>query len=215
LSVTLAATSAAARQAQPLIYPGGCVTPVSERTVDAGCYLLAEVPVQESSEKRFWHLYTYPTMPAAAAARSPSGAAVQSLGKFWVFTIADEGWRPASGTRVSVVGPLEVDRGTRYNARYMESIMPPAVRAGVGNGHNHPGPEAFYIVSGAPCLESPASTIVTRAGESVIMPAGPPMTLSGVGTENRTAVLLVLHDTTQPWISREVPAWTRPGRCPQ
>jgi mannose-6-phosphate isomerase-like protein (cupin superfamily) len=174
--------------------------------------------MEEMSEQVFWHLYTYPTMAAAEAARSRNSTAVQSLGRFWVFTLAGETWQPGSGTRVAVIGPLEVKPATRYTARYMESIMPPSVRAGAGtaaNGHTHPGPEAFYIVSGAQCLESPDSTTVSRAGDSIVIPAGPPMTLSGVGAEDRTAVLLVLHDSTQPWSARAETIWTKPGRCPQ
>jgi hypothetical protein len=81
--------------------------------------------MEEMSEKVFWHLYNYPTMAAAEAARSRNGIAVQSLGRFWVFTLAAETWQPGRGTRVSVIGPLDLQPGTRYTARYMESIMPP------------------------------------------------------------------------------------------
>jgi hypothetical protein len=59
---------------------------------------------------------------------------------------------PGSGTRVSVIGPLEIKPGTRYNARYGVDHAAPAVRAGAG--HTHSGPEAFYIVSGAQCVEA-------------------------------------------------------------
>ena len=52
------------------IYPGRCETPVSERTGDAGCYLLATEPVDGLSEAVYWHLYTYPTLAIAQAARS-------------------------------------------------------------------------------------------------------------------------------------------------
>lgn len=223
LTVTLFGVAAAAQTPPASIsyssslYPGGCETPVSKRISDAGCYLLAEVPIGEVSESVFWHLYAYPTMAAADAARSQNGTAMQSLGKFWVFTLAAEAWRPGSGERVSVIGPLHTTRGTRYNARYMESIMPPRERDGSvlsSGGHSHFGPEAFYIVSGAQCLETPDGTTVSRAGDSVVLQGGPPMSLYGVGTENRAAVLLVLHDSTQPWVTRGG-TWVPPGRCPR
>ena len=194
------------------IYPGRCETPVSERTGDAGCYLLATEPMDGLSEAVYWHLYTYPTLAIAQAARSRNGVAVQSHGKFWVFTIADQQWKPANGERVAVIGPLHLERGARYTARYMESILPPEMRGMAG--HTHSGPEAFYVLSGAQCLETPDGTTVTNAGESVIMHSGHRMALSGVGAENRRAVFIVLHDSAQPWITRGG-TWTPPGRCPR
>jgi quercetin dioxygenase-like cupin family protein len=87
--------------------------------------------------------------------------------------------------------PLQFKPGTRCSARYMESIMPPAVRA--VSAHTHSGQEAFYIVSGGQCLQARDATAVSRAGNSVIVQAGSPMALNGVGTGNRAAVLLVLQ----------------------
>jgi hypothetical protein len=146
------------------IYPGRCETPVSERTGDAGCYWLTTEPMDGLSEAVYWHLYTYPTLAIAQAARSRNGVAVQSLGKFWVFTIADQQWKPANGERVAVIGPLQLERGARYMARYMESIMPPEVRGMAA--HSHSGPEAFYVLSGTQCLETTDGTTVTSAGET-------------------------------------------------
>src|SRR5690242_20517121 len=70
-------------------YPGGCETPASQRSSDAGCYLNAVLPMEDVSGPVFWHLYTYPTMNAARKARSRNGAAVEIFGQFWVFTLAD------------------------------------------------------------------------------------------------------------------------------
>ena len=46
------------------------------------------------------------------------------------------------------------------------------------------------------------------------LPEGPPMALNSVGTETRRSVLLVLHDTSQPWITMAVD-WQPKGLCPQ
>ena len=40
------------------------------------------------------------------------------------------------------------------------------------------------------------------------------MALNSVGTETRRSVLLVLHDTSQPWITMAVD-WQPKGLCPQ
>lgn len=195
--------------AQTPVYPGGCETLATRRTSDAGCYLNAVAPMEGISEPVFWHLYTYPTMEAAQAARAKSGTAVQAFNKFWVFGLAREAWRPGSGERVAVIGPLQIKPGVRYTARYMESTLPPGVVSAV---HTHSGPEAFYTLSGAQCLETPNAATVSRAGESTIVDAGPPMAVSAVGTEARRAVFLVLHNSAQPWMTR-ASTWSPPGRC--
>ena len=215
LFITTLPGEATAQAPPAAIYPGRCETLVSERTGDAGCYWLTTEPMDGLSEAVYWHLYTYPTLAIAQAARSRNGVAVQSLGKFWVFTIADQQWKPANGERVAVIGPLHLERGARYSARYMESILPPEVRG--STGHSHSGPEAFYVLSGAQCLETPDGTTVTTAGKSVIMHSGHPMALSGAGAENRRAVFIVLHDSALPWITRggAPGTWTPPDRCPR
>jgi quercetin dioxygenase-like cupin family protein len=100
--------------------------------------------------------------------------------------------------------------GVHYTARYMESTLPPGV---VSAMHAHAGPEAFYTVSGAQCLETPDGITVSRAGESTIVDPGPPMAVSAVGADTRRAIFLVLHDSAQPWMTR-VSSWLPTGRCP-
>lgn len=88
--------------------PFSCTIPASQRPQEAGCYITA-ITVLKTLLKAplFWHLYTYPTHEAAEQAKGNStGTVVDSLGKIWLFKIAPEDWRPASGNRVAVVGPL-------------------------------------------------------------------------------------------------------------
>jgi hypothetical protein len=59
----------------------------------------------------YWHLYNYPTRPEAEAARGPNGTLVESFGKIWLYTIAEQSWRPAAGERVAVTGPFPVTAG--------------------------------------------------------------------------------------------------------
>ena len=58
-------------------------------------------------------------------------------------------------------------------------------------------------MSGAQCLETPEGITVARTGEVAVVPEGPPMALSSVGTETRRSLLLVLHDRSQPSIAME------------
>jgi len=207
----IASLFAAAAWAQQPGYPGGCETLASERPSDAGCYLDAVTPMEDISETVYWHLYTYPTMTAAQAARAKNGTVVQAFHKFWVFTLESKAWRPAHGERVAVIGPLKTKAGVHYTARYIESTLPPGIAAA---GHTHSGPEAFYTLSGAQCLETPEGITISRAGESAIVDAGPPMTVSAVGSEFRRGFALVLHDSTQPWMTR-AGGWSPSARCPR
>lgn len=159
----------------------------------------------------FWHVYNFPSRFLASAGAGPLGIVVEAFDKVWLFAVAEKEWRPSGGERVAVIGPLEVKAGRSYTARYMEAAFTPGMRTSV---HRHSGPEAWYLVSGSQCLETPDGAIVAKAGDSAVVPEGPPMVLSSVGGETRRSVLLVLHDSASPWVS---PAsdWQPKGACPK
>jgi hypothetical protein len=215
LVTVLFAAQAGVAQTATSNVTGGCETPVSKRTTETGCYLLAAESLETlPAGQLFWHLYTYPTRAAAETARKGSaGTIVESLGKIWLFAIAASSWRPATGERVAAIGPLSVASAKSYTARYMEAVFPPkqAMRTSV---HNHSGPEAWYVVTGAQCLRTPEGVQVIRAGEGGFVRAGPSMMLTSIGTEVRRAVLLVLHDASQPWMTGTTD-WTPTTECPE
>jgi quercetin dioxygenase-like cupin family protein len=64
-------------------------------------------------------------------------------------TIDEESWKPASGERVAKIGPLPFTPGETYSAQYMEAIFTPGMTAAP---HRHPGPEAWYTMSGQTCF---------------------------------------------------------------
>ena len=121
---------------------GGCETPVAARTSETGCYLVATHALGElPAADVFWHIYIYPTLAEAKALQTARGTVAQSHGKVWLYTIAEKEWRPASGERKAVIGPLEHSAQTPYTARYMEATIPPGIKTPV---HTHSGPEAWY-----------------------------------------------------------------------
>jgi hypothetical protein len=86
--------------------------PVAERTGEVGCWIIVNQPVgQLTKSETFWHLDVYPTEVGAEAAKAPGSAVVKSLGKTWLLTIADEGWRPSGGERIAEIGPLPITAG--------------------------------------------------------------------------------------------------------
>jgi quercetin dioxygenase-like cupin family protein len=181
--------------------PRGCSTPISERKTETGCYTTAETILGVlPAGSLFWHLDVYPSRTAAEAARGPKGTVTESFGKFWLFTIAEEKWRPPGGEQVAIIGPLVVATDKAYTARYMEALFPPGAQSpGSGPGHRHPGPEAWYVLSGAQCLETPNGQVMVSAGGAAMVPEGWPMAVSSVGSEVRRTVLLVLHPSSEPY----------------
>ena len=148
----------------------------------------------------FWHLYNYPSRATAdiEAAKAPRAIVVEAFDKVWLYSISEKDWHPSGGERVADIGPLPLTSGRKYTARYMEAVFTPGMTAAV---HRHSGPEAWYLLTGTQCLETPEGMTVAHAGDTTIVPEGPPMALNSVGSETRRSVLLVLHDTTQPWIT--------------
>jgi quercetin dioxygenase-like cupin family protein len=184
--------------------------PVAQRTSEIGCWLIADQVVGELPAGPIsWHLDTYPTRAEAEAAKRPGATVVESLGKVWLLTVAEVGWRPSGGERAAEIGPLPVDASARYAAQYLEAIFQPGMKSIV---HRHGGPEVWYTATGETCLETPQGKLVGRAGQPVIVPGGPPMELTATGTELRRAVVLILYDVTQP-ASTLVHDWKPKGLC--
>jgi quercetin dioxygenase-like cupin family protein len=186
-------------------------TPVSQRTSELGCWILDDQPMGELTKTQiFWHLDVYPTRVAAEADKGPRSTIVESLGKTWLLTIDDEAWHPAKGQRIAKIGPLPIIPGEKYSAQYMEAVFTPGMTSAI---HTHPGPEAFYTLTGETCPETPEGAQTGRAGgPPVIVAGGVPMHLTATGSEKRTALVLILHLSASPSISM-VHDWTPKGLC--
>ena len=185
--------------------------PAPAQTARPGANAIATVVLGELPQTPlYWHLDTYPTRVAAEADKIARGTVVESFGKVWLFTIAEADWRSASGDRVARIGPLQLNSGGSFTASYLQAVTSPGFQTDV---HQHAGPEALYTLSGEVCLETPQGKMVGRAGgEPLLIAGGQPMRLTSIGTETRRSIVLVLHDSSQPW---KVPAsgWTPKGLC--
>jgi quercetin dioxygenase-like cupin family protein len=185
--------------------------PVAERGVkELGCFVLARKELGKlPGTAVYWHLYVYPTRSAADASKGTDGSVVESFGKVWLFAIAGASWDPPGGQRIARVGPLPIAHEGSYTAEFMEATFVPGMKSRV---HRHPGPEAWYVVAGEQCLETPGQKAVIREGESGIVPEGRPMVLWGTGTATRRALALILHDASKPMTSA-ASDWKPAGLC--
>lgn len=156
----------------------------------------------------YWHVTEFADLAAARAAAKPTEVVVDSFGKAFVFSI---GPRTPDAAGTVQVGPLPLDdRNGHFVAEYLKSTFTPGMTAPV---HVHSGPEAFYVVSGDSCLESPDGVQTAKgAGSSLIIRQGPPMLLMAVGSETRRGFALILHRPDAPPTTM-VQDWTPKGLC--
>ena len=184
--------------------------PVAERGGrEFGCFITAREELGHSLRTPR-SIDAFDTPSAAEAAKDGRGTVVQSLGRMWLFSIAEAGWRPAAGKRVAIAGPLPLADAETYAAVYMEGVFRPGMHS---RTHRHPGVEAWYTLEGEQCLETPKGKMVQRAGDpSVMVPGGLPMMLTGMGTSVRRSLVLILQDATKPRSTLAMD-WTPVGLC--
>jgi len=186
--------------------------PVAQRTDNPGpaCFTAKEQIGELSRGSYFWHLHSFPDRAQAEAAKQAHSTVVESLGKVWLFTIADSSWTSSLGTFVAKLGPLTTQPGLNYEAVYMESIFSPGMTAPL---HTHSGMEAFYTLTGDTCLETSQGVTNARgSGNVVLVEGGLPMLLMATGKETRRGLVLILHDSAKPPTSLS-PDWVPKGLC--
>jgi hypothetical protein len=185
--------------------------PASERTGDIGCWIMGREALHRVPRgPLYWHIDTYPSRAEAEAAKGLPGTIIEAMGKIWLFTIAEAGWRPRRGQRAAQIGPLPVIEASEHAAVYMETVLPPGFSAPV---HRHAGPEAVYAVAGEVCIETPDGKTVERPDtENHVIPAGRPMALTVTGNEHLRSIVLILHDASQAAVI-PAPEWTPRGLC--
>jgi quercetin dioxygenase-like cupin family protein len=187
-----------------------CIPAAERAGRELGCFIAdATVLGKLPDEPLYWYLDTYATREAAEKDKGKYSTIVESYAKIWLFTISNQNWKASGGQRVARVGPLPLLSASSYTAHYMEATFIPGMRS---VAHRHPGPEAWYVLTGEQCLETPGHRMIVRAGESAIVPEGPPMMLVGTGTSKRQALVLVLHDSYKPMTSL-APDWKPAELC--
>jgi hypothetical protein len=197
--------------------PAGAQTTVCEPMAqragrEFGCFITAraELGALPRDSALYWHIDTFGTRSAAHAARTSRGTVVSSLGRIWLFTIADSGWRPLHGERIAIAGPLPLVEADSFAAVYMEAVFQPGMHSPV---HRHPGIEVWHTLQGEQCLETPDGKLVQRAGDPPVMVrGGVPMILTGTGRGVRRSLVLILQDATKPR-SMLATDWSPVGRC--
>ena len=157
-----------------------------------GCTILARRTVKDLPKgPLFWYLVSFPTLTAAQAAAGPSSVVATAEGRHWVFTIAPDDGGPWRGQLVAQIGPLELPRLKAYTIEAAVAVLPPGARSRV---HTHAGPEAWYMLVGEQCVETPAGARRAGPGQGMAQAGFTPMQLVATGRVVRHALVVVVHD---------------------
>jgi hypothetical protein len=164
--------------------------------------------VKALSEKRvtelpsgplFWRIENFPTLAQAQAATGPTGLAVESEGKAWLFTLGPAGGSSTGGTKVAEVGPIPKVVATEFLLRINEATGP---SGSITSVHTHPGSEAFYVLAGEQSIRSPHGVLRIRAGQAETgHGADMPMQVSSSGSSDLHALVMFVVDAAKPFSS--------------
>ena len=168
--------------------PGLCLAPVPTDRDTPGCYKTDEVELIDAPPEIYWHISEFPTLAAAnAEAKRHKWVSVTRIhSRNWLYVLSDRSIVQQSGKKRAVVGPLKTAPGIQV-AHFAEAVFPPGMRTRV---HSHPGPEAFYVVEGSQCMESPTDRQVVQAGGTYIVDSGPHIQAAPRGRRNLVLILV-------------------------
>jgi len=189
--------------------PTACI-PAAGKQGQPGCWIIASMAFSATAGRPvFWHVYELPANGAVETGGTSAGQVVYAYGRKWLWIVADRDWRPNTGRHVATVGPMLPLTSGPHTASFAEATFAPGMRSRI---HTHPGPEAWVVLEGEQCLETPEGIIRVAAGHDMMVRGGIPMALFGTGTRTRRALVLVLHPADRSWGMTHT-GWQPTGAC--
>ena len=167
--------------------PGLCSAPLPADRETLGCYKTGELEIRDAPPELYWQIYQYRTLEAATAeaARHRWSMVAQAHSRTWLYVLSRVPEQIRGGTKRAMVGPLQAPAGP-VMAHFAEAIFPPGMQTRV---HSHPGPEAFYVVEGQQCMETPNEKQLIAAGGTYIVKQGPHIQAAPDGRRNLVLIL--------------------------
>jgi quercetin dioxygenase-like cupin family protein len=170
-----------------------CIPDSPERRGEPGCSILEVRPLSDrKSDLVYWHLDAFEHVEAAQSAAGEFGVVLNAHGFAWVATVEGDTSAHRTAHHRAWVGPITLQHGRSYTMQIMSALFLPGQRTRV---HTHAGPEAWYVVTGEQCLETPSRLIRATAGHGAIVPEGDTMRLVATGSVSRRALVLILYDS--------------------
>lgn len=206
MPLAIAALLSGPQQTPPV--PGLCTEPAAEHPGQPGCYLSAQIPISQGQEPLFWHIVAFPdgVSARAEASRHRTATVIQAYGQTWLYVLDEKQGAIGVGETRAIIGPLRRPEGTALVARFLESTFPPGMKT---RSHAHPGPEAFYVVDGEQCMESPTHQARIAAGQTYVIEAGPHLQAAPTGRRNLVVLILPADEA---WMTLS-PEWVPSDYC--
>ena len=188
--------------------PGLCTTLVPANRETPGCYQTSELDLAGVPAKLYWHVREYPTLAAASteAAKHRWAAVATAHSRYWLYLLGAAAVPATGGVERAVIGPLTVPASPAV-AHFSEAIFPPGMRTRV---HSHPGPEAFYVVEGEQCMETPFDKRKIEAGGTYVVPSGIHLRAAPKGRRN---LVLIIAPKGVPFVVPGAGGWTPTDFC--
>ena len=184
-------------------------TPISAvKPIGMECAILARTQFTRLPKPPVvFRLETFSTLQSARTSQTAAGAIVRAAGKIWVVSVATRGQSSNTGVLVSQIGPLSIAPARKYQLTVAEgNFGPDAFNA----PHTHHGPEGWYLLTGAQCIEFDGGRIIkVSAGQSAFVPGDTPMSLTFL--RRRDALFMVIGNAARPWNS--LSSWKPRGLC--
>jgi hypothetical protein len=147
----------------------------------------------------YWRLENFPTLAQAMGAAGPTSLAAEVAGKVWLFTLAPKDGATPGGTKVVEIGPLPPISANEYLLRVNRAGGAPGAKTAI---HTHPGPEAFYVLSGKLGQKTPHGVAYAEAGTTMVgHGADTPMEVFNSGTIDLEELAIFVVDANRPFSS--------------
>jgi quercetin dioxygenase-like cupin family protein len=173
-----------------------CVENSPERRGGMGCsYVENKVLNGPLREPLYWHIDRFDHGENARAAVGPDSVAFEAHGAWWLLSIESTVNGHHGGTHVNEVLLPPLPPAAKYSMLVISSYISPGLTSRV---HHHSGVEAFYVVDGEQCLETPTRAYPMKTGDVLVLPTGVTMQMVTTGVAPRRAIAVVIYDAEQP-----------------
>lgn len=182
------------------------------RIGSTACTIFAKRTVREfpgRADTVAWNLTAFPTRAAAESRGTATSAVVEMDNRFWLLNVAPNVGREAHAEHTASVWPIPLPLAKSYEIIFAYVAVPPGAHSAI---HVQSGPEAWYVLAGSQCVETPDTVLHIGRGGGGLVPADTPLYLVATGTTTRRAFFVIVHDAGRPFYT-EIDSWHPRGKC--
>ncbi len=182
------------------------------RIGSTACTIFAKRVVREfpgRADTVVWNVAAFSTRLEAESRQTPTSAVIEMDNRFWLLNIAPTVNRQERALRTSAITPIPLPPAKSYEIIFAYVAVPPGAHSAI---HVQSGPEAWYVLAGSQCVETPDTVLHIRQGAGGMVPADTPLYLVATGTTTRRAFFVIVHDAERPFYT-EIDSWHPRGKC--